>query len=171
MVRVLVSDTSILIELAQWSLLESLFKLPLEFAIPDALYEDELLELGEINREQLKELGLRVESLDAEGMARATVYQTAQPKLTFHDCLALTLAVTNGWPLLTGDKHMQTLAKKAHLETHGVLWVIDQFAEHRAVSKRALSEALECMRASPRTWLPHNEIDRRLEALSGKTGG
>lgn len=106
--RVLVSDTSILIELARWLLLESLFKLPFEFAVPDALYENELLELGGIDRKRLKGLGLRIESLDREGMARAIDYQTAQPKLTFHDCLALTLAVTNGWPLLTGDKRMRT---------------------------------------------------------------
>ena len=139
--------------------------------MPDALYEDELLELGGIDRKQLKRLGLRIESLDREGMARAIDYQATQPKLTFHDCLALTLAVTNGWPLLTGDKRMRTLADEAHLEAHGVLWVIDQFIEHRAVSKRVLTEALEGMRANPRTWLPHNEIDRRLEALSGKTGG
>ncbi len=91
--RVLVSDASILIELAKWSLLEALFKLPFEFAVPDALYEDELIDLGEIDREQLKGLGLRVESLDAEGMAQAVSYQTAQPKLTLHDCLAVTLAI------------------------------------------------------------------------------
>jgi hypothetical protein len=48
-VRVLVSDASILIELAKWSLLEALFNLPFEFAVPDALYEDDLIDLGEID--------------------------------------------------------------------------------------------------------------------------
>lgn len=83
--RVLVSDASLLIELAKWSLLEALFELPFEFAIPDALYEDELIDLGELDREQLKVLGLRVESLDGEGMVQAVTYQTAQPKHTLHD--------------------------------------------------------------------------------------
>lgn len=68
--RVLVSDASILIELAKWSLLEALFQLPFEFAVPDALFEDELIDLGEVDRDRLTALGLRVESLDAEGMAR-----------------------------------------------------------------------------------------------------
>lgn len=169
--RVLVSDASILIELAKWSLLEALFKLPFEFAVPDALYEDELIDLGEIDREQLKGLGLRVESLDAEGMAQAVSYQTAHPKLTLHDCLALTLAVTNDWPLLTGDKRMRALAIDAHLEVHGVLWVIDRFAERRIVRKPTLAKALRGMLDDPRTRLPHAEIRRRLEVLIGKTVG
>jgi hypothetical protein len=110
-VRVLVSDASILIDLAKWSLLEDLFKLPFEFAIPDALYDDELIDLGGIDRAELKGLGLRVETLDPDGMAQAVAYQAAKPKLTIHDCFAVTLAVTNDWPLLTGDKRMRTLAE------------------------------------------------------------
>lgn len=166
--RVLVSDASILIELAKWSLLEALFKLPFEFAVPDALYEDELIDLGEIDREQLKGLGLRVESLDAEGMARAVSYQTARPKLTLHDCLAVTLAVTNDWPLLTGDKRMRALAIDEHLEVHGVLWVIDRFAEHRIVRKPTLAKALRGMLDDPRTRLPNAEINKRLALFTAK---
>lgn len=166
--RVLVSDASILIELAKWSVLEALFQLPFEFAVSDALYEDELIDLGEIDRERLKALGLRVESLDAEGMARAISYQTAQPKLTLHDCLAVTLAVKNDWPLLTGDKRMRALAIDEHLEVHGVLWVIDRFAEYRTVRKPTLAKALRGMLDDPRTRLPHAEINKRLALFTAK---
>lgn len=121
--RVLVSDASILIELAKWSLLEALFQLPFEFAVPDALFADELIDLGEVDRDRLTAPGLRVESLDAEGMMRAVAYQTARPKLTIHDCLAVTLAVINDWPLLTGDKRMRTLADEEDVEVHGVLFL------------------------------------------------
>ncbi|TSE29280.1 hypothetical protein LCC91_03435 [Tepidimonas taiwanensis] len=169
--RVLVSDASILIELARWSLLEALFKLPFEFAVPDALYEDELIDLGEIDRNQLKELGLRVESLDAQDMAQAIAYQTARPKLTFHDCLAVTLAVKNNWPLLTGDKRMRALADEERIEVHGVLWIIDRFAEHRIVRRPTLAKVLRGMLDDPRTRLPHAEVRRRLEVLIGKKGG
>lgn len=164
--RVLVSDASILIELAKWSLLEALFKLPFEFAVPDALYEDELIDLGQVDREQLKRLGLRVESLDAEGMARAVTYQTARPKLTLHDCLAVTLAVANDWLLLTGDKRMRALADEQHLEVHGVLWVIDRFADHRIVPKPTLATALRGMLDDPQTRLPHAEIHRRIDVFA-----
>ena len=161
--RVLVSDASILIELAKWSLLEDLFKLPFEFAVPDALYEDELIDLGEIDRKQLQALGLRIESLDAEGVAQALRYQKARPKLTVHDCFAVTLAVTNDWALLTGDKRMRALADEEHVEVHGVLWVIDQLAEHRIVRKSTLTKVLRGMLDDPRTHVPAAEIRRRLE--------
>lgn len=166
--RVLVSDASILIELAKWSLLEALFELPFEFAVPDALFEDELIDLGEVDRDRLMALGLRVESLDAEGMARAVAYQTARPKLTIHDCLAVTLAVINDWPLLTGDRRMRTLADEENVEAHGVLWVIDQFAEHRVVRRTTLAKALRGMLDDPRTRLPHAEINKRLALYSAK---
>lgn len=164
--QVLVSDASILIELAKWVLLEALFKLPFEFAVPDALYEDELIDLGELDRKQLRSLGLRVESLDADGMARAVAYQSARPKLSFHDCLAVSLAVVNDWPLLTGDKRMRALANEERVEVHGVLWVIDQFAEHRVVRKPMLASALRGMLDDPQTRLPHVEINKRLAILT-----
>lgn len=167
--RVLVSDSSILIELAKWSLLEALFRLPFEFAVPDALYEDELLDLGEIDRAQLKGLGLRVESLDAEGMTRAIAYQTIRPKLTFHDCLAVTLAVTNDWPLLTGDRRMRALANEEHVDVHGILWVIDCFAEHRIVRKPMLVKALRGMLDDPRTRVPRGEIHQRLTGFTARS--
>jgi predicted nucleic acid-binding protein len=167
-VRVLVSDASILIELAKWSLLQALFALPFEFAVPDALYEDELIDLGDLDREQLKGLGLRVESLDPVGMARAVAYQTARPKFTFHDCLAVTLAVTNDWPLLTGDRRMRALAEEEHLEVHGVPWIIVRFAEHRIVDRPTLANALRGMLEDPRTRLPQAEINKRLALVTAE---
>jgi predicted nucleic acid-binding protein len=162
-VRVLVSDASILIELAKWSLLKDLFKLPFEFAVPDALYEDELIDLGEIDRSELIALGLRIESLDAAGVAQALGYQRRRPKLTVHDCFAVTLAVTNAWVLLTGDKRMRALADEEHVEAHGVLWVLDQLAVHRIVRKSTIAKVLRGMLDDPRTHVPAAEIRRRLE--------
>jgi len=165
-VQVLVSDASILIELAKWSLLEALFQLPFEFAVPDALFEDELIDLGEIERDRLLALGLRVESLDAEGMARAIAYQRAKPQLTFHDCLAISLAAINHWTLLTGDRRMRSLAEEVAVEVHGVLWVMDRFAERCIVRKQTLAKVLRGMLDDPRTRLPHAEINKRLTSWS-----
>lgn len=166
--RVLVSDASILIDLAKWSLLEDLFRLPFEFAIPDALYDDELIDLGTIDREQLKALGLRIEHLDPDGMAKAIAYQMARPKLTFHDCLAVTLAVDNDWPLLTGDKRMRTLAEEEHVEVHGLLWLIDRYTEYGVVQQPVIVRALKGMLEDPRTRVPHAEIKKRLAQLTPK---
>ncbi|MEW6133712.1 MAG: hypothetical protein AB1591_11210, partial [Pseudomonadota bacterium] len=71
-------------------------------------------------------------------------------------------------PLLTGDKRMRALADEEHLEVHGVLWVIDRFAEHRIVRKPTLAKALRGMLDDPRTRLPHAEINKRLALFTAK---
>lgn len=164
--RVLVSDSSILIELSKWSLLEAIFRLPFEFAIPDALYAEELIDLNGVDRDRLRALGLRVESIDGQGMSRVIAYQASAPKLTFHDCLAVSLAVTNGWPLLTGDRRMRALAESENVEVHGVLWLIDHLNAHASVPNDTLVAALAGMLADPRTHIPAAEIRRRIGQLS-----
>ncbi len=43
---VVVSDSSVIIDLAKMCLIESAFRLPYEFLIPDVRFEDELLDLA-----------------------------------------------------------------------------------------------------------------------------
>jgi hypothetical protein len=67
-VRVLVSDTSVIIDLERGELLESVFQLNYQFAVPDLLFEEELKPYG---GDRLLELGLRVEELDGSGVGQA----------------------------------------------------------------------------------------------------
>ena len=66
--KVLVSDSSILIEFAKRELLDKMFALDFEFAVPDLLFHEELIDLGPYSRQDLLDYGLRVEPLDAEGV-------------------------------------------------------------------------------------------------------
>ena len=166
--RVLVSDASVLIELSKWSLLEAIFELPCEFAVPDILYEDELLDLHGLTREDLVRLGLRVEHLDPKGMEQAAGYQKRRPQLTLHDCFAITLSVINEWPLLSSDKRMRQTAEEESVEVLGVFWIIDQLEAKGIVPTETLAEALAGMLEDPRTHLPAAEIRRRLKRLRGK---
>ncbi len=61
---ILVSDTSVLIDLERGELIASAFKLSTTFAVPDVLFERELRDYG---GEELVKLGLKVESLDGDG--------------------------------------------------------------------------------------------------------
>ena len=63
--HVLVSDTSVLVDLERGSLLEASFRLPFRFVVPDLLYERELKNWG---GEELIRLGLAVEELDGDGV-------------------------------------------------------------------------------------------------------
>ena len=58
---VLVSDSSVLIEFAKRELLDKMFDLPFEFAVPDLLFDQELIDLGRYSRQDLLDFGLRVE--------------------------------------------------------------------------------------------------------------
>jgi predicted nucleic acid-binding protein len=97
---ILVSDTSVLIDLERGELIASAFKLSATFAVPDVLYERELRDYG---GEELVSLGLRVESLDGDGVELAMRHRQMQRHLTVPDSFALALAKRNGWTLLTGD--------------------------------------------------------------------
>ena len=69
--KVLVSDSSILIEFSKRELLDKMFDLELQFAVPDLLFHEELIDLGSYSRRDLVGFGLRVEALDAEGVELA----------------------------------------------------------------------------------------------------
>lgn len=83
--RVLVSDTSILIDLERADLLRAAFSLDAEFVVPDLLYERELRNSGGAD---LLALGLRVESLDESEVERAQACRREYPRLALPDTFA-----------------------------------------------------------------------------------
>ena len=56
-----------------------MFELPFEFAVPDLLFDQELIDLGRYSRQDLLDFGLRVEALNPDGVARAISYQALRP--------------------------------------------------------------------------------------------
>ncbi|MCY4519354.1 MAG: hypothetical protein OXC13_01085 [Caldilineaceae bacterium] len=83
--KVLVSDSSILIEFSKRGLLDRMFQLDFEFAVQDLLFREELIDLGSHTRSDLLGLGLRVKTLDAKGVEDAIVYQSKRPALSLVD--------------------------------------------------------------------------------------
>ena len=83
--KVLVSDTSVLIDLDRGSLVEPIFRLPFEFTVPDLLYERELREHG---GPDFVGLGLRVEELDGNGVSLALGYLRERRALSVPDFCA-----------------------------------------------------------------------------------
>ena len=110
MVRILVSDSSVLIEFSKRGLLEDskrglleeMFRLPFEFVVPDLLFEEELIDLGQYSRDDLVRFGLGVEALDPIGVTTALSYQSRRRRLSLVDCFALALASGRKYALLTG---------------------------------------------------------------------
>ena len=162
---VVVSDTSVLIDLERGSLLEAAFRLPFSFAVPDLLYEQELKAQSGA---RLRELGLQIGELDGHGVATALTYRTREPALSLPDCFALALATQGDWTLLTGDSALRKLAHALSVECHGVLWLLDEMLSARAATPQALHLGLLAISEHPRCRLPKAEVRQRLGVLGAK---
>ena len=165
--KVLVSDSSILIEFSKRELLDKMFQLDFEFAVPDLLFHEELIDLGANSRQDLLGFGLRVESLDAEGVETAIAYQSERPALSLVDSFALALASHQGWNLLTEDRTMSSVADAKGIAHLDVLWVIDNMLDAGILSASQVLAALEAMREDPRCPVPKPELAVRIRRLGG----
>lgn len=157
---ILVSDTSVLVDLERGALLDSCFCLPYEFAVPDLLYRRELAEFGGA---ELVARGLRVEELTSEELTVAQNVRRANRKLSLLDAFAYSLAAGRHWTLLAGDGELRALARAERMPIHGVLWVLDQLFDGKVVEVAALVTGFEAIAAHPRCRLPRSDIQNRLE--------
>ncbi len=162
--KVLVSDTSVLIDLERGEFLESVFRLPFSFVVPDLLYEREL---KNYNGPALIKFGLHVQELDSTGLALAIeYYRKYRMVLSLPDVFAFALANTNSWILLTGDGALRELANEEKVNCHGVLWLLDHLHDNCVTDKDSLFKGLQIIAEHPRCRLPQVEIRKRLKLYS-----
>lgn len=157
--KVLVSDTSVLIDLERGSLLETAFRLPYEFAVPDLLYEQEI---EDYNGTELLALGLRVEELDEHAVAAALDFRRRQSALSLPDSFALALAQAQSWMLLTGDRTLRALAHEEAVDCHGTLWIFDQMHARAVANAQDLHHGLHAIATHSRCRLPRAAMNTRL---------
>ena len=157
--RVLVSDTSVLIDLERSSLLETAFRLPYEFAVPDLLYQQEI---EDYNGAELLALGLRVEELDEHAVTAALKFRRQKTAISLPDSFALALAQANSWMLLTGDSVLRALAHQEAVDCHGTLWMFDQMHAEAVANMRDLHNGLHAISIHPRCRLPRAAMNAQL---------
>lgn len=164
--RVLISDSSCLIDLRKASLLETFIQLPYELVIPDILFERELINFSEAEKKILQQ-GVRIESLPGEGVERAIAVNQANVSLSLNDCFALVIAErTTNSILLAGDRKLRIVARETRVEVHGILWVVDEMFEASLATAQQLHGILLAFRDDPLVRLPRNELARRIERFS-----
>lgn len=159
MATLLVSDTSVLIDLERGGMLRALFRLPFDVGVPDVMYERELRTWGE---HDLLTYGLHVLTLAPDGVALAQDYRAREPRLSLPDALALALAKSGDHVLLAGDGALRALAETDGVESHGVLWVLDQLEAARLMTASQLLIGLTAISTHPRCRLPRDEVRKRL---------
>lgn len=167
--RIVVSDTSFLIDLRKVELLETLLRLPYEFLIPNTLFDQELVKFSAAQKKTLLRGGLKVIDLPGERVSRAQTVIREKPHLSVHDAFAFVLAESHkGCILLSGNEALRTFAVENAIEVHGILWLIDELFRNKLVSAAIARDALKSLAGDVSVRLPKRELAylKRYEALA-----
>jgi hypothetical protein len=156
---ILVSDTSVLIDLERGGLLEAAFACGHQLIAPDYLY---VIELEPENGPLLIEMGLNVVELTSEEVAFAQTVNSATPALSLADCFALSCARRPQHMLITGDKILRSRADEENVPCRGLLWLLDQMEASGSIAPVSLAEGLQKIAAHPRCRLPKHDVGHRL---------
>jgi predicted nucleic acid-binding protein len=125
------------------------------FAVPDALFEQEL----KAQHAYLLELGLQTRELseaDVRAVFALSRKYTAPSRM---DLFALALAKKENCPLLTGDAHLRKAASAENVEIRGTLWLIREMLEKGLISVRIARLSLKKMESNGRR-LPWEEAEK-----------
>ncbi len=160
----LVSDTSVLIDLERGGLLSVAFATGIPMLVPDLLYAKEL---EPYNGAYYRSLGLQVVSLQPDELSFAQQVKNERKPLSLPDCFALACARRQDHALLTGDGALRAAAKDYGIQMVGLLWLLDGLAESCAATHSTLHEGLTKISQGPRCRLPKSEIQKRLKNWGG----
>lgn len=157
----LISDANILIDMEAGELMEKLFQLPMQFAIPDILYWEEI----EPGSPGLDQQGLQVLEVSAEYVEYAAGLQVKYgDEPSSNDYLALALAKQVGCPLLTGDQALKAAAQSEDVTVMGTVWLLRTMVTDNILTVDESLAALALMRDKKRR-LPWAEAERILNGL------
>lgn len=165
--RIVVNDTSCLIDLKKAGILDAMLLLPFEFKIPVTVFKSELRDLSPAEVIQLQKQGLQTVDQPPSQVERAMKLRSNRPTLSFNDCLCLALAETlENAIVLTGDRRLRDEALKLSLETHGVLWICDHLALANVCSYEAIHRGLTTLLRDSLVYLPRDELEKRIRDLA-----
>jgi hypothetical protein len=156
---ILVSDTSVLIDLERGGLLEQAFACGLTMVVPDLLYAREL---ETDNGPLLRKLGLGVVALSPDEVEFAQHVRKLRPGLSLPDCFALSCARRQDHALVSGDKLLRSEAQARHCKVFGLLWILDQMEASGRIETNMLHEGLSRIWSHPRRRLPKVDVMERL---------
>ena len=172
MIRLIVSDSSCLIDLHKVRLLPVMLRLPHRFIVPPPVRNSEMPDLTDREWRCLEDAGLVAPDPPFEQVAEALALRTEHPALSSADCACLVEARhRDNSVLLTGDRRLRRVAEAAGLCVHGVLWIVDELWRAGVCCAARLIAALERWRDDPTVFLPGREIHVRLQGLRHLVGG
>jgi predicted nucleic acid-binding protein len=166
--RMVVGDSSCLIDLRNASLLDAFVRLPYELLIPNTLFYGELMKFTSAQKRALVFGGLQVVDLPGDSVLRAVDVTRQSPRLSIQDGFAFVLAEKHaGCVLLSGDGALRTYAASCAIEVRGVLWVIDELHRHNLMPVEILLDALALFASDDTVRLPAWEVAASIRRYQG----
>ena len=153
--QIIVSDTSVIIDIENSNLTEAMFSLPCQFIVPDILFKEELAQ----QHSHLIKLGLVQKSLDGELIQESIQLGLENKKLSSNDLFAFALARSKKCLLLTSDKALRDLAENYGVNVHGTLWLVKKMVDECQITSTAAIEAFKKM-TDAGSYLPPQEINK-----------
>ena len=157
----LISDANIIIDMEVGELLDKMFRLPQQFAVPDILYAEEL----ETHHPHLPGLGLQVLAVNDSFILETYRLMEVYRRPGFNDLLALSLAKQEQCPLLTGDEQLRLAAEQEDVTVRGTLWVIQQLLLANIINADDARKAYERMKKDGRR-LPWQLVEKQLNDMN-----
>lgn len=157
-----ISDANILIDVEAGGLMAPMFSLGYQFAVPDVLYFEELAE----HHAHWRGMGLIVQSLPAEGVARVQTLSQKYKYPSRNDLFALALAEQEQCPLLTGDAALRSAAEAERVEVKGTIWLVTEMVRQKCITTTVARVAYKTMQEQGRR-LPWELAEKTLKTMEG----
>ncbi len=155
--QLLVSDANVPIDIEHGNLTASMFSLKAVFTVPDVLFEKEL----QARHSHLLDFGLKVKRLSDEMVDQAIELAAKYRQPSRMDLFALSLALAENCPLLTGDKNLRKAATQEKIQVHGTIWLVSEMLREKIVQPSVARIAFQKMKDAG-SRLPWDEVDRLL---------
>ena len=157
---ILVSDANVLIDIEKGELTTSLFSMNIEFAVPDILYVEEL----EKHHSHLVDLGLKIKVLSPTSVSNMPQFVRKYTRTSRNDLFALTLALQENCPLLTGDKFLRKAAESEGIIVHRTIWLMAEMIKTLTIDPDIARQAYQKMKNNG-SRLPWKEAESTLIEL------
>ena len=155
--QLLVSDANVPIDIEHGSLTAPMFSLKIVFTVPDVLFEKELKN----RHSHLLDFGLRIKSLSEDAVDKAIEFAGKYRQPSRIDLFALSLALHEKCPLLTGDKNLRKAADQEGVQVHGTIWLVGEMLREKIIHPTVAHIAFQKMKNAG-SRLPWDEVDKLL---------
>lgn len=153
---ILVTDTSIWIDLIKSGLLDAFFEIPYLICAADFIRDDESVDMG---WDILEQKGLQFIGLSEDEVGEIYDLRQRHSSTSIADLASFFVARKSNGILLTGDQPLRKFAEN-QVEVHGFLWVMAQLVHENLLIPEDAINCLVQLQQYPNFRLPVDECQK-----------